>query len=41
MRKKQVDNVLPEPEKKLEFKTGDNKEYAKVEVIIDSVVYGQ
>ncbi len=33
-----MDKALPEPEK--EFEARDNKEY-EVEVIIDSVVYGQ
>ncbi len=39
-RKGRVDKVLPEPEKKVEFEAGDNKEY-EVEAIIDSTVYGQ
>ncbi len=39
MRKKQVDNTLPEPEK-LEFKAKNNKDH-KIEAIIDSVVHGQ
>ncbi len=38
-RKGQVDNKAP-PEPEKEFEAGDDKEY-KVEVIIDSVVYGQ
>ncbi len=38
-RKGRVDKALPEPEKKVEFEARDNKEY-KVEVIIDSMVYG-
>ncbi len=40
MRKKRLDNTLPELEKNLEFEAGGNKEY-KVKAIIDSVVYGQ
>ncbi len=40
MRKGQEDNTLPEPKNELEFEAGDNKEY-KVQVIIDSTVYGQ
>ena len=39
-KRKQVDKALPEPEKELEFETGDNKEY-EVEAIIDSAVYSQ
>ena len=37
---KWVDKALPEPEKKLEFKAGGNKEY-EIEAIINSMVYGQ
>ncbi len=40
MRKRRVDKALPELEKDLEFKAGDDKEY-KVKAIIDSAVYGQ
>ncbi len=40
MRIEQVDKALPEPEKDLEFKAGDNKNY-EVKAIIDSAVYGQ
>ncbi len=40
-KKGRVDNkALLEPEKKLEFKAGGNKEY-EIKVIIDSAVYGQ
>ncbi len=39
-RKGRVDKALPEPEKEVEFETGDNKEY-EVEAIIDSAVYNQ
>ncbi len=36
-----MDNkALPELEKELEFKAGDNKDY-EVKAIIDSAVYGQ
>ena len=36
-----MDNkTLLEPEKELEFKAGDNKEY-EVKAIIDSAMYGQ
>ncbi len=38
-RKEQVDKVLPEPEKDVEFKAGSNKEY-EIKPIIDSAVYG-
>ncbi len=40
MRKRRVDNTLPVPEKDLEFKAGDNKEY-EFETLIDSAIYGQ
>ena len=39
-KKKQVDQALSEPKKKLEFEAGDNKEY-KIEAIINSAVYDQ
>ncbi len=39
-RKGRVDKALPEPEKKFEFETRDNKEY-DVKAIINSMVYGQ
>ena len=39
-RKKQVDKTLPESEKDLEFKAGDNQEY-EIKAIIHSAVYGQ
>ncbi len=39
IRKKRVDNALPESKKDLEFKAGGNKEY-EVKVIINSTVYG-
>ena len=35
-----MDKALPELEKKLEFKAGDNKEY-EVKTIIDNAMYGQ
>ncbi len=35
-----MDKTLAEPEKDLEFEAGGNKEY-EVEIIIDSIVYGQ
>ena len=40
MRKKQVNKVLPELEKDLEFEVGGSKDY-EVKAIIDSAVYGQ
>ncbi len=39
-RKKRADNILPKPEKDLEFEVGGNKEY-EVKAIVDSIVYGQ
>ncbi len=38
IRKKRVENALPEPKKELEFEAKNNKEY-KVKVIIDNTVY--
>ncbi len=40
IRRRRVDNTLPEPEKDLEFEIRGDKEY-KVEAIIDSAVYDQ
>ncbi len=40
MRKRRVDNTMPELEKDLEFEVGGNKEY-KVKAIIDSAVCDQ
>ncbi len=39
-RNERVNKALPEPEKEVEFKAGDNKEY-EVKAIMDSAVYGQ
>ena len=40
IRKKQIDKALPKLEKNLKFEAKSNKKY-EIEVIIDSVVYGQ